>query len=553
MTAPASLEDQLAAEQLAKRRRYVLANTRARWALVGFAVVLLATLRLAHVVPLSWGFLAVFVGASAAVNYGMYRLVHDTPFRTWYVYLNIVVGSAMISAVLYGLGPGGHLVYAAYLIAPLQAAVYLGRREVWQALGINGAGFAVVTTLRVLDGLGTWDVFLQETLVLVFTTAALAPLFGGMVERLRAARGALALIERGDLAARVDDPELDELGYLGLSLGRTTDAIAEIIRMVQTQAHDLSATAEQLAASAQQLQASSQEISATTQHLTEGTERQRRLIETGREDTESAAGVAASLHGRAQEAQQRITTIAHQAQRHGQEIARASDLLGTLVEHMDHVSQAASTLEQGSREVGKLVDSITRIASQTDLLALNAAIEAARAGQHGLGFRVVADEVRKLAEQSARAAAEVRARVAQTQEQILRVLTAMQDGRAAAQGVGAASAAVRQALDAIFADLNSTVQFAVAFESETEGQTKKMREVVRRMGEMAQIAQTATEGAQQTSAATEQQIASLGELTTTSQHLSVAAAKLTETIQRFRVNGVGRSDEPAPSAARGTV
>jgi len=199
------------------------------------------------------------------------------------------------------------------------------------------------------------------------------------------------------------------------------------------------------------------------------------------------------------------------------------------------------------------VDSITRIASQTDLLALNAAIEAARAGQHGLGFRVVADEVRKLAEQSARAAAEVRARVAQTQEQILRVLTAMQDGRAAAQGVGAASAAVRQALDAIFADLNSTVQFAVAFESETEGQTKKMREVVRRMGEMAQIAQTATEGAQQTSAATEQQIASLGELTTTSQHLSVAAAKLTETIQRFRVNGVGRSDEPAPSAARGTV
>jgi len=69
-----------------------------------------------------------------------------------------------------------------------------------------------------------------------------------------------------------------------------------------------------------------------------------------------------------------------------------------------------------------------------------------------------------------------------------------------------------------------------------------MGEVVRRMGEMAQIAQAATEGAQQTSAATEEQIASLSELTTTSQHLSVAAAKLTETIQRFRVNGVGRSD-----------
>src|SRR2546427_4975871 len=47
------------------------------------------------------------------------------------------------------------------------------------------------------------------------------------------------------------------------------------------------------------------------------------------------------------------------------------------------------------------------------------------------------------------------------------------------------------------------------------------------MEEVAGIAETAAHGAEQTSAATEQQIASLSELTTTTQHLSVAAAKLT--------------------------
>jgi len=57
------------------------------------------------------------------------------------------------------------------------------------------------------------------------------------------------------------------------------------------------------------------------------------------------------------------------------------------------------------------------------------------------------------------------------------------------------------------------------------------------MEEVAGITETAAQGAEQTSAATVEQIASLGELTTTSQHLSVAAAKLTETIQRFNVNG----------------
>src|SRR2546425_1014438 len=246
--------------------------------------------------------------------------------------------------------------------------------------------------------------------------------------------------------------------------------------------------AQQLAASAQELQAASQEISAAAERLTEGTSRQRQLIGHGRDDSEAAADVAAQLHARAQEAERQIAGVAQQAQRHGQEIARASELLVTLVDHLDQVSRAAGTLEQGSREIGKLVDAITRIASQTDLLALNAAIEAARAGAQGLGFRVVADEVRKLSEQSTRSAGEVRARVKLTQEEIGQVLEAMEQGRRTAEGVGTVSAAAPEALDAVLADLHATVQFASAFAGETEGQARRIREVVRRMEQAAGIA-----------------------------------------------------------------
>jgi len=125
----------------------------------------------------------------------------------------------------------------------------------------------------------------------------------------------------------------------------------------------------------------------------------------------------------------------------------------------------------------------------------------------------------------------------------------MQKGREAAKGVGSVATTVHGALDAIFADLNATVQFATTFAAETENQTKRMREVLRRMEEVAQIADGAATGARQTSAATAQQIASLGELTSTSQQLSDAAATLAQTIRRFRASSLDSTRSGLPFSA----
>ena len=64
------------------------------------------------------------------------------------------------------------------------------------------------------------------------------------------------------------------------------------------------------------------------------------------------------------------------------------------------------------------------------------------------------------------------------------------------------------------------------------------------------MADSAAQRAQQASAATHQQITSLGELTAASEHLSAAAARLTETARRLHVNGAAAG---AQVVVRGTA
>src|SRR5256886_10178131 len=126
-------------------------------------------------------------------------------------------------------------------ISPRPARRALADREAWQALLVNLTGFGLATAVRVSQGTPgwAWSAFAGETLVLVLVSAALVPTLARFVTRLQAARSTLAQVERGDLTVQLQDEELDELGYLGASVNRTTGAIAGVVRQVQHQSQDL--------------------------------------------------------------------------------------------------------------------------------------------------------------------------------------------------------------------------------------------------------------------------------------------------------------------------
>lgn len=80
------------------------------------------------------------------------------------------------------------------------------------------------------------------------------------------------------------------------------------------------------------------------------------------------------------------------------EIGRFADkLVGTI-----------TILEENSKSIESITDTINSIADETNMLSLNARIEAARAGEAGKGFAVIAQEVAGLSKQSGDAATRIR-------------------------------------------------------------------------------------------------------------------------------------------------
>lgn len=139
-------------------------------------------------------------------------------------------------------------------------------------------------------------------------------------------------------------------------------------------------------------------------------------------------------------------------------------------------SQTIHELEQGTENIGKIVQVINEIASQTNLLALNAAIEAARAGEAGRGFSVVADEVRKLSERTSSATHEISQMIAAVQGQARDAVQIMESGVAGveeglklAETAASDNAGMHEMLERMLQLIGNISESAFAFREKTQG------------------------------------------------------------------------------------
>lgn len=339
----------------------------------------------------------------------------------------------------------------------------------------------------------------------------------------------------GDLTRTLMVKSNDEIKDLSESFNKLVSKLRSIMIEVSMNANQVASSAEELASSADQTSKSTEQIAQTIQEVVAGSEKQRMGVNGSNlaitEISQELQGIAA----RAEDATLSAKQSADVASVGNEKLNQAVSQMNAITQTVYRLEQIVGTLGKSSEEIGQIVEVISNIASQTNLLALNAAIEAARAGEQGRGFAVVADEVRKLAEQSSQSTQKIANLIGAIQTGIKEAVEEMrintqevQAGMALVNEVGTSFDLIKERAGRV---TNQVEEVAMTAQQLAAGASV----LLFTFEEITAIATNNAEGTQTASAATEQQLSSMEEITTSTNSLAQMAEDLQQLVGKFKI------------------
>lgn len=340
---------------------------------------------------------------------------------------------------------------------------------------------------------------------------------------------------KGDLRKTVTSETDDEIGQLSRSIGMMHKSFVGIIQNIRGAAEQLAETSEEMAASTEEVTAKGEEISGSMQNLSQE-------ASTGNQSVMSTADTLMQLSSLIQNAKTKADDAGNNsgntliAAENGRvKIDESVSKMGNIKDQAQKSSHIIAELNDYSKQISQITDTITTLAKQTNLLALNAAIEAARAGEHGRGFAVVAEEVRKLAEQSDRGAQEITSLVKMITEKTNVAVAAMAQNVVEVEyGVATVNEA-GVALDRILGAAKDTTTEIEGIGQVTDQQVASSEQIIELICQLATVVETVAAQGQQVSASAQEQAAALQTVAASAEETSAMAYELKSSVSKFLV------------------
>lgn len=343
-------------------------------------------------------------------------------------------------------------------------------------------------------------------------------------------------IAKGNLLVNpINIKNKDELGLLAIDVNQMAESLRNVIKQVSLTSEQVAASAEELTASAEQTNSTASQVATSIEEVAKHTEiLTANADETSHTVNEMAIGVQRVADTTSTVAESALETT-KQANIGNEHILEVIDQMKSIYASSNKTNEVIKELSNRSNQIGKIIEVITGIAEQTNLLALNAAIESARAGEHGRGFAVVADEVKKLAEQSKESANQIAELIQATQtdtDQVVEMMnneiTEVAEGMRLVQETGESFNSILKSIESVSSEIEDVSAIS-------EEMSAGVEQVNASVAEVAKIIKTTAKSTANIALGSEEQLASMNEISASSTTLAKMSEDLSSLVRQFRI------------------
>jgi len=326
----------------------------------------------------------------------------------------------------------------------------------------------------------------------------------------------------------------DELGNMIQNTNAVIDKLEGIVASIKSVSGNVDASSTELADMANQISQTAEDVANAIQDIARGATIQADEVQMSSTNVDTISDAVSHVQQSTSSLEELAERMKDASQTSSQSLSNLQQSSNGMTAMIENIAETIKATQDAVNSINERVESISSIATQTNLLSLNASIEAARAGDAGRGFAVVAEEIGKLATESATMADGIRTEMDKLLSQSKAAVTAAENVKNGNEEQQVALGETLTSVQGMIEDVESTVKEVqqISVGAKQCGEAKDV--VAESMEKLSEISEENAAASEETGASMEELSATVTTLATAAGNLQIMAGELNSEMEFFK-------------------